>query len=88
MTAKFASVAPMDIFTVPPEVLEAIGVASRAYEDLRDRGRRLHFELDPQRGEVTVALLDDDGNLLSHLLPSAALEIASGATLDWISRST
>jgi hypothetical protein len=66
----------------PPEVLDAIGVASSAYERLKNTGRRLHFETDPATGRVSVQVLDPEGNVLTTLPPSKVLDLASGGTLD------
>jgi hypothetical protein len=62
----------------PPEVLDAMGAASRAYDRLAAAGQHLRFEIDPPTGKVTVSLTDRSGNVLGSVAPSTALAVASG----------
>lgn len=66
----------------PPEVLDAIGAAGRAYHDLHAQGRELRFSADGDGGRVNVEVHDLDGNVLQTISPSAALDAASGGGLD------
>ena len=68
--------------TPPDDVLDAIGVAANAYQQLAASGRQLHFELDQSSGKVVVELHDGNGRVLSSISPSKALEVASGGSLD------
>jgi flagellar protein FlaG len=65
----------------PPEVLDAIGAAGRAYQDLQAHGRELRFSTDGEQG-VSVEVTDLDGNVLRTLSPSAALDVAAGGAVD------
>lgn len=67
--------------TPPDEVLDAIGVAANAYEELEASGRQLHFGIDESSGKVVVELHDTDGNVLSQVSPGTALEVAAGASI-------
>jgi hypothetical protein len=66
----------------PPEVLDAIAAAGRAYQDLQAHGRELRFSTDDEHGGVSVEVTDLDGNALRTLSPSAALDAAAGAPVD------
>jgi hypothetical protein len=67
--------------TPPPEVSQAIGTASQAYEELNATGHQLHFTLDRPTGALAVELRDMDGNPLSNISASEALRIAGGKSL-------
>jgi hypothetical protein len=82
--------APRDAATVssaaipdrpPVEVLDALGAAGDRYEQLREQGRELRFDAGGDGG-VQVTLLDDDGNVLRTLSPSAALDVATGRDVE------
>ena len=62
----------------PPEVRRAIEAASEAYEVLNATGQQVHFGLDQGAHTVAVELRDLDGNPLSALSPSDALQLAGG----------
>jgi hypothetical protein len=64
----------------PPEVLDAIGVAAGAVDELHAQGRELRFDLD-ESGRVQVQVQDLDGNVLGAIAPSRALDVATGARL-------
>jgi hypothetical protein len=73
---------------VPPvEVLAAIQTAADVYDRLLDSGRRVHFEFDPKAGSrsgsgnLTIQILDTDGDVLGILSPGELLELALGAPL-------
>jgi uncharacterized FlaG/YvyC family protein len=68
--------------TPPPEVLDAMGRAADAYNRLADRGRGLHFRLDQSSGHVVVEVHDVEGNVISTVPASKALEVADGESLD------
>ena len=65
----------------PPEVLAAIAVAGRSYEQLQAADLELSFDLDDRTGRVTVTAKALDGSVLCSLCPSAALAIAGGEGL-------
>jgi hypothetical protein len=62
----------------PPEVTQAIEVASEAYEVLSATGQQVHFGLDPWARALEVELRDLHGNPLSTLSASDALQLAAG----------
>jgi len=66
----------------PPEVLDAIGAAARAAEELHAQGRELRFDVDDASGHVTVQVCDLDGDVLRTIPPSRALDVATGSPLD------
>lgn len=66
----------------PPEVTQAISVASRAYEQLSATGQQLHFRVQGATGSLAVELQDLDGNPLSTISASEALRIAGGESLN------
>lgn len=66
----------------PPEVLDAIAAAGRAYQDLQAHGRELRFSNDDPHGRVNVEVTDLDGTVLRTISPSAALDVAAGARVD------
>jgi hypothetical protein len=60
------------------EVNGAIETASRAYDQLAESGRQVHFTTDPGTGALRAELQDLDGNTLSTLSASQVLRIAGG----------
>ena len=60
----------------PPEVRLAIEAASEAYDVLSATGQQVHFGFDQSAHAVAVELRDLDGNPLSTLSPSDALQLA------------
>jgi hypothetical protein len=66
----------------PPEVLDATGVAARAYDRLAAAGRQLHFETNAQTGHLSVQVLDSKNNVLGTVSASKLLELAAGGSLD------
>jgi hypothetical protein len=67
---------------IPPEVERAIVVASDAYEQLSATGHQIHFDFDRAAGGFAVELQDLNGNPLSTLSGSEALQIAGGESLN------
>jgi flagellar protein FlaG len=65
--------------TPPDEVLDAIGAAAQAYEDLRARGRELRFSTNDRSGQLVIEVRDLDGRVLSRIPPTEALAVASGS---------
>ncbi len=65
----------------PPEVLEAIGAAARAYDRLAQSGRQLQFTVDQPTGRVNTAVTDTSGNVLGTLSGAQALAVADGEPL-------
>jgi len=76
--SRFTAAAPAD---PPAEVLDAVGTAADVYEQLQATGHHVHFDLKANSGELTIQLLDADGNLLRTLSPGELLEITTGAPL-------
>ena len=68
----------------PPEVLDAVDAAGRAYRELHANGRELRFAVDGDGadGRVHVEVHDLDGNVLRQIPLSEALDVATGAPLD------
>jgi len=66
----------------PPEVLDAISAAARAYQTLRAQGRELRFARDADSGRLTIEVRDLDGRLLRKIPPSKLLDVATGGGLD------
>lgn len=64
----------------PPEVLEQMAQAQRAYEKLAHEGQGLHFGHD-EAGRVTVELRGEDGQVRTLSL-SEALALASGESAE------
>jgi len=62
----------------PPEVRRAIEAASEAYDVLSATGQQVHFGFHQGAHVVEVELRDLDGNPLSTLSPSDALQLAGG----------
>jgi hypothetical protein len=82
--ASFESAVTVDTFPAspPPEVMDAIAVATQAADRLAADGQALHFQVDPPTGKVTIEVHDLQGNVQSTVSPSKALDIAGGGTLD------
>lgn len=66
-----------DVNEPPNDALEAVQVASEAFEQLRRNGRELHFERD-DNGVMRIDVYDGTGELLRSIPPNEALAIASG----------
>jgi hypothetical protein len=66
----------------PPGVLRAIAAAGAAYDRLEASGRRLHFALAPDTGELTVVVLDLEGTPVGTVPAHRVLDLAAGAPLD------
>jgi hypothetical protein len=64
----------------PPEVMDAISAASRAYDQLASTGHQMRFATDPGTGRMSIQLQDPDGNTIGSLKPSHVLAIAGGET--------
>jgi hypothetical protein len=76
---------PVTVDTIPasppPEVHEAMGVADRAYHNLKASGTELRFKVNEATGKLSVAVHDVHGNLLFTVPASTALDVASGQPL-------
>jgi hypothetical protein len=66
----------------PPEVLDAVGRAARAYDRLTAHGVQLQFQIDSHTGRVALHVYDEHGTVLGTLSPSQVLDIAAGGTLE------
>jgi hypothetical protein len=64
----------------PPEVLDAIGAAARAYDRLTSNGVQLHFDVDEETGKVAVHVYDTQGSVLGTLAASQVLDLATSGT--------
>ncbi len=60
----------------PPEVREEMLVAQQVFDEMRARGRELHFEM--TEGRVRIEMRDLEGNVLKQIPVTEALEIAAG----------
>jgi hypothetical protein len=63
--------------TPPPEVLDGVGAAARAYDRLTANGVRLHFHVDDDTGAVAVDVVDMQGTVLGSLTSGQVLELAT-----------
>jgi hypothetical protein len=68
--------------TPPPEVLDAVGAAARAYNRLTANGVQLHFHVDDKTGAVAVHVVDMQGSVLGSLTSGQVLELATTGMLD------
>ncbi len=66
----------------PPEVRQALVVASRSYERLSAAGRQIHFRIVGPGEAVSIELHDLAGNPVSTIPASEALRIADGESLN------
>jgi uncharacterized protein YlxW (UPF0749 family) len=66
----------------PPEVLDAIGAAARAYDRLTANGVQLHFQVDGETGKVAVHVYDTQGSVLGSLAPSQVLDLATSGAFE------
>jgi hypothetical protein len=84
-TAATQAAAPVTVDTIPasppPEVHDAMGVAAKAYQDLKDDGSELRFKVDEPSGKLVIEVHDTHGNLLFTLPPHKVLDIAAGGSL-------
>jgi uncharacterized FlaG/YvyC family protein len=65
----------------PPEVLDAMGVASNMHDQLAASDRGISFKIDDATGKVVVTVHDTHGKVLFTLPGKQALDIASGQSL-------
>jgi uncharacterized FlaG/YvyC family protein len=77
---------PVSLDTIPaappPEVHDAIAVAAQAHQRLAESGRELRFDVDETTGKLSVTVHDENGNVLSTIPPSKALDVAAGGSLE------
>ncbi len=67
----------------PPDHLrEEMAAANRRVDELREQGRELHFNADPESGRIVIEVTDLDGNVIRTIPASKLLEVAGGAPLD------
>lgn len=76
---------PVTVDTIPTsppdEVMDAMGVAAQAYQNLKDNGAELHFKVDEASGKLSVEVHDTHGNLMFTVPASKVLDVASGGSL-------
>jgi hypothetical protein len=63
--------------TPPPEVLDAIGAAAKAYDCLEANGVQLRFHVDGQTGKVAVHVYDLQDTAIGSLALSQLLVVAT-----------
>jgi hypothetical protein len=68
--------------TPPPEVLDAVGAAARAYDRLTADGVQVHFNVDDQTGAVAAHISDMRGTVLRSLTSGQVLELVTTGMLD------
>jgi uncharacterized FlaG/YvyC family protein len=66
----------------PAEVLDAMGTAAQAHEQLAAQDRGLSFKIDERTGKVVVSVHNNAGQVLFTVPNTKALDIASGGSLD------
>jgi hypothetical protein len=66
----------------PPEVLDAMSVASAQHDHLTASGRGLSFKIDDATGRLIISVHDTHGRVLFTVPPAKVLEFASGGSLD------
>lgn len=83
--ASVSGEAPVSVDTVPtsppPEVLEQVRAAGRAYERLQAQGLQVRYSHDPSSRKTTATLLDRSGAVLRTLSPSEVVKLAEGEAL-------
>jgi hypothetical protein len=65
----------------PPEVRAEVQAALRSADRLQEQGRRLHFEHDPQTGDLRIELRDVEGNVLRRVPPGEVFDFATGQVM-------
>jgi hypothetical protein len=66
----------------PPEVLDAIGAASHAFDSLAAAGRALQFAIDDQTRKVSISVHDTLGSVLATISPSRMLDVVASGQID------
>ena len=61
----------------PQRVWREVDDAAQVWDDLREQGCEVHFELDEESGRLAIEMRDLEGNVLETLSPSDALAIAA-----------
>jgi hypothetical protein len=61
----------------PQRVWREVDDAAQVWDDLREQGCQVHFELDEESGRLAIEMRDLEGNVLETLSPSDALAIAA-----------
>jgi hypothetical protein len=75
--ASFSLAPTGDVPASPPaEVLAGLDGAARVEQQLRERGLRVAFELQPE-GDVRVSVVDTAGTVVRELPPAHALDLLS-----------
>jgi hypothetical protein len=60
-------------------VWQEVDAAAGHAEALRECGREVHFEVDPDSGRLVIQLRELDGGVLRELKPADVVAIAGGA---------
>lgn len=66
----------------PAELHPEIDRAAARVDELRAKGRELHFSFDRDAGRVEIQVRDLNGKVIRTIPPSKALAVASGEELD------
>jgi FlaG protein len=70
---------------VPPaptaDVRKEVDRAAERVDELRAKGRELHFSKDPASNRVIIEVRDLEGNILKTIPPSKALHVMAGGEL-------
>jgi hypothetical protein len=76
-SAPFSVATTGDVPASPPaEVLDGLDGAARVEQQLKERGLRVAFEIQPQ-GDVRVSVVDTSGAVVRELPPAHALDLLS-----------
>jgi hypothetical protein len=67
---------------LPPDALEAVHAAARAYEQLRSTGRELRFAATDSGLKIEV--FDGSGNLVRRIPPNEAMALAVAKETTWL----
>lgn len=67
---------------LPYTVLDAIGRAQDAYEQLTSSGRRVHFASNSNGGSLVIELQDLNGNRLRGISAGDVMRLAAGEDLN------
>jgi hypothetical protein len=63
----------------PMSVWHEVDAAGARADALREEGREVHFDVDPESGRLVIQLRELDGGVLRELKPADAVAIACGA---------
>jgi propanediol dehydratase small subunit len=67
---------------LPPDALQAVQAAARAYEQLRATGRELRFQATDTG--LRIEVFDGSGNLVRRIPPNEAMALAAPKGATWL----